>query len=125
MGSATCRLSQGRGDLCKLLYQIKTKGVPVGGKLEEYFDKKSVHYSLLSEGQIMVHSHSKSEYWTHADVQGKPVIGATPWGTYFSTHVLLGVSGHEKGRNKDAVRIPPLSPAQHAPMGPAQHAPQP
>lgn len=53
----------------------------------------------------MIHSYSKSEYWTHADVHGRPIIGSTQWGEYFSTHVLLGCAGHKQGTNVDAVNI--------------------
>ena len=115
-----CQISQGRGTLAKSLREIKERGVPVGKRVEDYFVKGSVHHALLTEGQRMVHSHEKSEYWTHCDAQGRPIIGMTQWGKYFSTHVLLGASGGSKGRNSDQVTcpyraLPLLSPAPTAP----------
>ena len=82
-------------------------GVGPTEKLEDYFPPSSLHYKLLNEGQVMVHSQGHIEYWTDADHESKPLIGKIQTGSssgqYWSTLVILGQAGAVKGKNLDAV----------------------
>ena len=102
LAAATSQLHRYRGTSAKLLHDVKTGGVPAGRKLEEYFPVGSVHYDLINSGLIMIHTHGRAEYWVEAE-QRKPTIGRTKWGQYYSTLVLIGVSGAVKGKNVDQV----------------------
>ena len=78
-------------------------GVPLNENLEDYFKEGTLHHKLISDEQVMIHAHANIEYWTHADETKKPIVGKLEWGQYYSTLVILGQAGGNKGANQDAV----------------------
>ena len=66
---------------------MKTSGVPVGKELEDFFPPTSVHYDLIKDGMLMIHTHGRAEYWVEAEQQ-KPTIGR-PCRVPLSIHITL------------------------------------
>ena len=104
-GTVTGKLRSHRGKVnAASIKDAKMHGVPMGDDIGDFFDKHSYAHVLLSEGQVMIHSHRNVEYWTHADQNMKPIVGKLEQGQYFSTLVLIGQSGQLTGRNHNSVR---------------------